>query len=84
MSGTINEYLKDEMRADARNYERDALWEEFVQTYSDDDIYLDYCQEFNLTYDENEIDTFCEGEEYDEHVEVMFEQYCEHRTDSWN
>ena len=68
----------DEARQDrldeARESVKDAMWVEFYQTYSTDDVLTDMIKEG----DSEEMRELL-GDYFEEHKEIMFEQYCEHR-----
>ena len=57
---------------EAREAKQNALWEEFIQTYSEDDI-RDELDKWN--------EDLPEGEEYtyEEMEQMMFDEYCENR-----
>lgn len=66
---------QDELRAEARERMKDVLWEEFHMTYSSTDIVKDMVE--SGEYTEDIVDAL--GDEYEEHRQMMFEEFCESR-----
>ena len=73
---TIDQYKQDEMRADAHQYHRDVMWEEFKMSSTDQDVLAEY----NSEHKTDKKEDFIDSDDFREFEEVMFYEYMEHRN----
>lgn len=68
------------MASNAQEILHERLMEEFEQTYTENDIFHKYCEEYEIIPTENMLAEDL-GEHYDEFKEILFEEFKEMRLE---
>ena len=73
-----DEFVRQESRYDAIDAMNDAIWKEFIQSYSDNDLLTEFCDDNKIILTPETLDDYDE-DDFEEFKQHKFYEYKEQR-----